>query len=86
MSNMSGTRPPHNRQGPLESTPVPPYVGSSVALDLFMMPKVKYEGEVFDCMILCVDRHSGLTIAEPFLREELIAKKWGQFFIVTGKT
>ena len=43
----------------LEATPVPPYLMDSVAVDLFAMPEVTFEGTVYVTMQLCVDRQSG---------------------------
>ena len=34
-------------------------------MDVFVMPEVAVEGEVFDCVILAVDRHSGYIVAVP---------------------
>jgi hypothetical protein len=59
----------------LEATPVPPYLMDSVAVDLFMMPEVKHEGHVYDCMVLCVDRQSGWMVATPHRYKGLTAEK-----------
>ena len=37
----------------------------SVSMDVFAMPEVTVEGEVFDCVIVAVDRHSGYIVAVP---------------------
>ena len=34
-------------------------------MDVFVMPEVSVEGEVFDCVILAVDRQSGYILAAP---------------------
>ena len=34
-------------------------------MDVFAMPEVTVEGEVFDCVILAVGRHSGYILAVP---------------------
>ena len=57
----------------LEATPVPPYLMDSVAIDLFAMPEVKHEGQVYDYMALCVDRQSGWIMATPHRYKGLTA-------------
>ena len=37
----------------------------SISMDVFAMPEVTVEGEVCDCVILGVDRHSGYIVAVP---------------------
>ena len=37
----------------------------SVALDIFYMPTVKWEGEEYDMMCICIDRLSGWIVAIP---------------------
>ena len=39
------------------------------------MPEERHEGQKFDAMILCVDRHSGWIIAVPTLKVGLTAEK-----------
>jgi len=48
---------------------------SSVALDIFHMPKTTYDGEPYDCFSLCVDRHSGWTVAILALNKGLTGSK-----------
>jgi hypothetical protein len=48
---------------------------SSVALDIFHMPKTTYDGKPYDCFSLCVDRHSGWTVAIPALYKDLAGSK-----------
>jgi hypothetical protein len=52
-------------KGPIESTPIPPAPMVSVAIDLFKMPRVMYEGGEYNTMAICVDRHSGWLVAVP---------------------
>ena len=59
----------------LEATPVPPYLMDSVAVDLFAMPEVTHEGQVYDYMALCVDRQSGWIVATPHRFKGLTAEK-----------
>jgi hypothetical protein len=44
-------------------TPVPPYIMASVAIDLFVMPEVDFEGQLYNVFAACVDRHSGWVVA-----------------------
>ena len=37
----------------------------SISIDVFAMPELTVEGEVFDCVILAFDRHSGYIVAVP---------------------
>jgi len=59
------------RQDP---TPVPHTLMDSVAVDVFNMPLVTYEGANYDCYVACVDRMSGWIITIPALRKGLSAK------------
>ena len=56
-------------------TPVPERPMESVALDVFSMPEVHIGKEVFDCVVLCVDRHSGYIVAVPARKKGLLAKE-----------
>jgi hypothetical protein len=47
----------------------------SVAIDLFKLPRTRYEGGDFDTMAVCVDRHSGWVIAIPCLEKGLTGAK-----------
>ena len=47
----------------------------SVTLDLFAMPALKHEGQTYDTMVVCVDRHSGWIVAEPCLGKGLTGQK-----------
>lgn len=49
----------------LRSFPIPPKIMSSVAIDLFFLPEVTFEGATFNTIVVCVDRHSGWTVAVP---------------------
>ena len=80
--------PHHSLKAPIRPTPVPPRVMDSVALDVFYMDQVQFQGVEFDCLVLCVDRHSGWIVASPQQRKGLTARKvaldmldraWGPF-------
>ncbi len=59
----------------LKSTLVPPVPMDNVAIDVFYMDPVKYDGVEFDCFVLIVDRHSGWVTAFPEHRVGLTAKR-----------
>ena len=48
-----------NVRGEAQWTPIPDQPMQSVAMDVFSMPDPHIGTEVFDCVVLCVDRHSG---------------------------
>ena len=59
----------------MEPTFIPSKIMSSVPFDLFRMPEVTHEGERYDTMAVCVDRHSGWIVSIPCLNEGLTAAK-----------
>jgi hypothetical protein len=61
--------------GPLEPTMVPKHIMQSVAIDMFAMPKTEVDGVAYNCMEVCVDRHSGWIVAVPCEMEGLIASE-----------
>lgn len=67
--------------GPLRYTPIPPAPMSSVAIDLFRLPMVRWEGENFDTLAVCVDRHSGWIVAIPCLNKGLTGAKLAKAMI-----
>ena len=46
-----------------------------MAMDVFSMSKVHIRQEVFDCVVPCVDRHSGFIVAIPACKKGLQAKE-----------
>ena len=54
-----------NAQVESEWTPNPDQPMESVAMDFFSMPEIHIGKEVFDCVVLCLDRHSGYVVAVP---------------------
>ena len=44
-------------------------------MDVFSMPEVHIGKETFDCVVLCVDRHSGYVVAVPPRKKGLLAKE-----------
>ena len=68
---------PDNRnvRGEAQWTPVPDQPMESVAMDVFSMPEVHIGKEVFDCVVLCVDRYSGYVVAVPACQRGLFAKE-----------
>ena len=68
-------------RGPIEPTPIPPAPMSSVSIDLFKMPHVLFEGEHFNMMAVCVDRHSGWVVALPVLEKGLTGAKLAKLMV-----
>ena len=68
---------PDNRnvKGEAQWTPVPDQPMESVAMDVFSMPEVYIGKETFDCVVLCVDRHSAYVVAFSARNEGLLAKE-----------
>ena len=68
--------PPHQ---PLKlkvmSTPIPPHIMTSVAIDLFVMPEVEQDGGRWNVFAACVDRHSGWCVATMHHTKGLTAAK-----------
>ena len=85
---------PRNRFGPIVSAPIPPALMANVALDVFQMPRVKVGERSYDCMVVCVDRHSGWLVVIPELYQGLtgskvakaMLKEWYAFGIPTRIT
>ena len=44
-------------------------------MDVFSMPEVKVGGNLFDGMVICVDRHSGWIVALPVNKVGLTGEK-----------
>ena len=64
-----------NVRGEAQWTPIPDQPMESVAMDVFSMPHVHIRKEVFDCVVVCVDRHSGYVVAVPARQKGLLAKE-----------
>ena len=63
---------------------------TSVAIDAFRLPLVRFEGKEYDTLVACVDRHSGWIVGVPFLNKGMTGPKvakamlehqWRPFFI-----
>ena len=67
--------------GQMAMTPLLPRVWFSVSLDVCFLPPTTYEGENYDCYLLCVDRHSGWMVARPTLEEGLTGRKAAQLLL-----
>ena len=77
--------PPNwNLKALLVPTPIPEHIMTSVCLDVFALPKAQWEGNVFDSLVLCVDRLSGWIIARPTTKEGLTAKKTAHLLMDNG--
>ena len=68
---------PDNRnvKGEAQWTPILDQPMESVAMDVFSMREVHLGKEVFDCVVLCPDRHSGYVVAVPARKKGLLAKE-----------
>ena len=44
-------------------------------MDIFSMPEAEWEGEKYDCFLMCVDRHTGWMVAKPTQKTGLTSKK-----------
>ena len=64
-----------NVKGEAQWTPVPDQPMESVVMDVFSMPEVHIGKETFDCVVFCVDRHSGYIVAVPARKKGLLAKE-----------
>jgi hypothetical protein len=67
--------PSRRRYGKISRFPVPMRIWDGVAMDIFDMPSEKFQGQRFDAMVVCVDRHTGWIIAIPTQRVGLTAEK-----------
>ena len=47
----------------------------SVAIDVLSMPEIHIGKEIFDCVVLCVDRHSRYVVAVLARKKRLLAKE-----------
>ena len=59
----------------VQPTPVPASIMTSVAIDLFVMPEVEYDGCCWNVFAACVDRHSGWMVVTPHHTRGLTAEK-----------
>ena len=50
---------------PISHVPVPGQIMTSVALDVFDLPCVKWDGRTYDALLVCVDRLTRWIIARP---------------------
>ena len=62
-------------------TPIPEAPLMSVCLDIFSMPKVTWQSESYDTILLSVDRHSGWIIARPTQYLGLTGEKCGHLLM-----
>lgn len=79
------TEPPNwASKGPIRVNPVPERVWASVCMDMFSMPTVEWQGEQFDCFLLCVDRLSGWMLAKPSTKLGLTGEKAAHLMLDGG--
>jgi hypothetical protein len=71
-------------KGKYESTPIPEAPFQSVSVDIFSMPEVSWRENTFDCVVICVDRHSGWMIAQPTTALGLTSEKCAHLLLEGG--
>ena len=60
---------------PIEPFPIPASIMTTVSIDLFQMPEVTWNGEVYNVFCACVDRHSGWVVTTVHHTRGLTAAK-----------
>jgi hypothetical protein len=65
-------------------TPIPPRLFFSVSIDIFSLPSTVWEGQEFDCVVLCVDRLSGWMVAKPSQKLGLTSEKAAHLMMDDG--
>ena len=80
------TEPPNwASKGPIRGNPVPERLWASVCMDMFSMPPVEWQEEIFDCFfLLCVDRLSGWMLARPSTKLGLTGEKAAHLMLDGG--
>ena len=79
------TEPPNWKMAqPIDMTPIPSKIFSSVCLDVFSMPSEIWQGVEYDCILLCVDRLSGWIVAKPTEKLGLTAEKAAHLMLNEG--
>ena len=68
----------------IDVTPIPPKIFFSVSIDIFSLPVSSWQGQEFDCLVLCVDRLSGWMVAKPSLKLGLTAEKAAHLMLDDG--
>ena len=74
---------PRNKYGPIVYAPVTPHLMANMAIDVFQMPTVQMEGKTYDCMVLCIDRHSGWMVVIPELISGMTGAKVARAMLKT---
>ena len=79
---------PDNRnvRGEARCTLIPDQRMESVVMDILSMPEVHIGIEVFDCVVLCVDRLCGYIVAVPAHKKGLLANELAVMMIHHGLT
>ena len=72
------------KEGCFEHLPIPERLMHSVCLDVFSMPPTSWDGQEYDCILLCVDRLSGWIVACPSLKLGLSAEKAAHLILHSG--
>ena len=69
---------------PVVHTPILGRVMSSVALDIFSICPVEWQGVMYDSLLLCIDRLSGWIIARPCQKTGLTAERAANLIMDNG--
>jgi len=68
----------------IDMTPVLPRIFETVCLDVFSLPTVEWQGEIFDVLLLCVDRLSLWMVAKPTQKLGLTSEKAAHLMMDDG--
>ena len=75
--------PTYAKSGPITKFPIRPKIWDSICMDMFSMPMERFEGNNYNSIFVCVDRHTGWIIAIPTTKNltaegaaKLILQKW----------
>ena len=69
---------------PMDFTPIPPHVMSSVAIDDLSVEPVTWRGKKYDSVFICVDRLSGWIIARPHTKVGFTAESAAHDMLENG--
>ena len=74
--NCQANEHPHqSTKYPMTSTPVPPVPMDNIAIDVFYINSIKYDGKEYDALVIIVDRLTGWITVILESRNGLIARR-----------
>ncbi len=71
-------------KGEIAMTPIPERIMFSVSLDIFSLERVFWQGQMFDSLVVCVDRLTGWVIAKPALGRGLTGERTAHLLMDGG--